>query len=161
MTPESRAQAVVNQFDGCAGCAHPEISVGAIAAAIREATAPLEARTQELEAGFDLRWEADQRAVKMWHDAGGDKLEWPDHADLVVWLLGRIDELEATLEDEEASHQETLELWKTARSRADALEARVRELEAEVARLKRGVPLHDFEQGCREYQAKLFGKETP
>lgn len=38
-----------------------------------------------------LRWNADMRAIKRWHDAGGDELTWPDHADLVVWLLERLE----------------------------------------------------------------------
>jgi len=45
-------------------------------------------RTNEgLQLTFDLRWKADQRAIKRWQDATGKKLTWPDHADLVVWLL--------------------------------------------------------------------------
>jgi hypothetical protein len=39
------------------------------------------------QASFDLRWKADMRAIDRWHDAGGHRLTWPDHADLVVWLL--------------------------------------------------------------------------
>lgn len=52
MAPDERACAVLREFDGCAGCVPPEISVSAIAAAIREATAPLEARIAELEAAL-------------------------------------------------------------------------------------------------------------
>lgn len=45
-------------------------------------------RTNEgLQLTFDLRWKADQRAIKRWQDATGKKLTWPDHADLVVWIL--------------------------------------------------------------------------
>lgn len=50
----------------------------------------------ELEATFDLRYKADMRAIERWQKATGKELTWPDHADLVVWLLGQIDELEAT-----------------------------------------------------------------
>ncbi len=39
---------------------------------------------------FNLRWKADMRAIKMWRAATGRTLEWPDHADLVVWLLQQI-----------------------------------------------------------------------
>lgn len=44
---------------------------------------------------FDLRWKADQRAIKRWQAAGpGRDLTWPDHADLVVWLLERLEAAE-------------------------------------------------------------------
>jgi hypothetical protein len=39
---------------------------------------------------FDLRWKADMRAMSRWRKAHpGNELVWPDHADLVVWLLDR------------------------------------------------------------------------
>lgn len=45
-------------------------------------------RIQELERYFDLRRSADMRAIKRWQAAGPNReLTWPDHADLVVWLL--------------------------------------------------------------------------
>lgn len=47
----------------------------------------------ELQATFDLRWEADMRALRRWHDAGNDPLVWPDHADLTVWLMEQNDRL--------------------------------------------------------------------
>jgi hypothetical protein len=48
------------------------------------------AEIAEHDHSFELRWKADMRAIKMWHEAGGDELTWPDHADLVVWLLERM-----------------------------------------------------------------------
>ena len=50
------------------------------------------ARVIELEATFNMRWRADRRAIKMWHDSGGDELTMPDHADLCVWLLSQLAE---------------------------------------------------------------------
>ena len=49
-------------------------------------------RTNEgLQLTFDLRWKADQRAIKRWQTAHpGTDLTWPDHADLVVWLMDQI-----------------------------------------------------------------------
>lgn len=48
----------------------------------------------ELQRTFDLRWKADMRAIKMWQAAHpGNDLVWPDHADLVVWLLEQLDKL--------------------------------------------------------------------
>jgi hypothetical protein len=41
----------------------------------------------DLQACFNLRWEADMRAIKRWKDAHPEKpLTWPDHVDLVTWL---------------------------------------------------------------------------
>jgi len=48
-------------------------------------------RTNEgLQLTFDLRWKADRRAIKRWQAAHpGNDLTWPDHADMVVWLMER------------------------------------------------------------------------
>jgi len=48
-------------------------------------------RTNEgLQLTFDLRWQADRRAIKRWQAAHpGNDLTWPDHADMVVWLMER------------------------------------------------------------------------
>jgi len=49
-------------------------------------------RIEELEATFDLRWKADMRAIKRWQEAHpGNDLTWPDHADMVVWMLDQMD----------------------------------------------------------------------
>lgn len=50
----------------------------------------LETKIQEHEQSFNLRWQADIRAIKAWHAAGGDELTWPDHANLCVWLMGEL-----------------------------------------------------------------------
>ena len=44
------------------------------------------------EQNFDLRWEADMRAIKRWQSVDPEKrkLTWPDHTDLCVWLLDQI-----------------------------------------------------------------------
>ena len=50
---------------------------------------------EELRATFDLRWKADMRAIKRWQAAHpGNELTWPDHADMVVWLLGEVERLQ-------------------------------------------------------------------
>jgi hypothetical protein len=47
----------------------------------------------EMTATFNLRWEADMRAIKRWQAAyPGNELVWPDHADLVVWLMEQLAE---------------------------------------------------------------------
>ena len=46
----------------------------------------------EQEASFQLRWDADQRAIKRWQEAHpGNENVWPDHADLCVWLLEQLE----------------------------------------------------------------------
>jgi len=48
-------------------------------------------RIAELERLFDRRWDADMRAIKMWQAAHpGNDLVWPDHAEMVVWLLEQL-----------------------------------------------------------------------
>lgn len=48
----------------------------------------------DLQRTFDLRWNADRRAIKRWQEANpGREHVWPDHADLVVWLMDRHDEV--------------------------------------------------------------------
>jgi hypothetical protein len=46
----------------------------------------------ELQHTFDLRWKASMRAIKLWQKKTGRKLVWPDHCDMVVWLLEQLDE---------------------------------------------------------------------
>lgn len=41
---------------------------------------------------FDIRWKADMRAIKHWQKAHpGKENIWPDHADMVVWLLDQLE----------------------------------------------------------------------
>lgn len=48
--------------------------------------------SDELEALFDMQWEADQRAVKRWRAAHPDNdMVLPDRADMVVWLMEQLD----------------------------------------------------------------------
>jgi hypothetical protein len=60
--------------------------------AAADAVDPVRARVAELERTFDLRWHADMRAIKRWQAAApGRDQTWPDHADLVVWLLEQLE----------------------------------------------------------------------
>ena len=50
---------------------------------------------KELHYTFDLRWEADMRAIKQWREANpGNEDVFPDHTDLCVWLMGQMKGLE-------------------------------------------------------------------
>lgn len=53
----------------------------------------------ELQQSFQLRWEADRRAIRRWHDEGGDELTWPDHVDLQIWLLEQLNARESEVAD--------------------------------------------------------------
>lgn len=57
----------------------------------------LRGERDELRASFDLRWKADMRAIRLRREQSqdDDNLTWPDHADLVVWLLAERDRLAA------------------------------------------------------------------
>jgi len=58
---------------------------------------PLLSKIAELKATFNIRWQADMRAIKQWQRAHpGNDLVWPDHADLVVWLTEGYADLVAT-----------------------------------------------------------------
>lgn len=59
----------------------------------------LHARLEERQQSFDLRWKASMRAIKRWQAATGKELQWPDHADLCVWLLERIEEREGLVRE--------------------------------------------------------------
>jgi hypothetical protein len=69
----------------------PEEPIRAWEDALEEHGAALLAMAEEcieLQATFDLRWKADMRAIKRWQEAHPDRKNvWPDHADMVVWLL--------------------------------------------------------------------------
>lgn len=46
-------------------------------------------RAVDLQRMFNIRWDAQMRGIKRWQEAHpGNELVWPDHADLIFWLLG-------------------------------------------------------------------------
>lgn len=79
---------------------------------VRDQRAAAIAERDDLQRTFDLRWAADQRAIKRWQAAHpGKELVWPDHADMVVWLLGRldvIDEARDAIHGFQAAHERSL-----------------------------------------------------
>jgi len=49
----------------------------------------------DYEASFELRWNADMRAIARWREAHpGNDLVMPDHADLCVWLIEQLERKE-------------------------------------------------------------------
>ena len=96
-------------------------------------------RIEQLEQTFDLRWSADMRAIEIWRkDNPGNELVMPDHTDLCVWCLNRIEELEFEVErltkvtssdaDWLASYHKWCEMNGFAPSSSDLIAA-IRELE--------------------------------
>jgi Lar family restriction alleviation protein len=80
--------------------------------------AKVTAERDELQRSFDMKWEADQRAIKRWQEAHpGNDLVWPDSADLTVWALTRATTAEARLKVLEALIDEggSLRLMRAAR----------------------------------------------
>lgn len=58
----------------------------------------------EFEAVFDLRWQADMRAIKRWQkEHPGHDLIWPDHVDLVVWLMEQLDGMRKVMDGHDAA----------------------------------------------------------
>lgn len=110
----------------------------------------MEREAEEHDHSFELRWKADQRAIKRWHAAGGDELTWPDHADLVIWLLERLDKIE------EIAVREMAQPWSDTAALveiASIAEGRPMEPETETQRLicrpcKRGQHEHG-EANCQ------------
>ena len=81
-------------------------------------------RADQLQATFDLSWKADMRAIKRWQaDNPGNDLVWPDRADLVVYLLEKMDALQKAVERFEVDLKKTEAenaLWRAnARDKAE------------------------------------------
>lgn len=52
------------------------------------------AEVAELQANFELRWQADRRAIAAWQAAHPESPHvWPDHADMCCWLMGEVERL--------------------------------------------------------------------
>lgn len=67
---------------------------------LRARLAAVEQERDKLQRTFDLMWDADQRAIKRWQEAGeGRELTWPDRSKLTEWLLT---ERDAALADAKA-----------------------------------------------------------
>ena len=62
--------------------------------------AALEAELSERDRSFDLRWNADMRAIERWRAErpAERELTMPDHADLCVWLLEKLSTVESKLD---------------------------------------------------------------
>lgn len=58
----------------------------------------LEDQIKEYEHSFDLQYDASMRGIKMWQEATGRDMVWPDKAELTAWLIEKLDEKEKTLQ---------------------------------------------------------------
>jgi hypothetical protein len=63
--------------------------------------AALEQEAQEHRHSFEIRWKADMRAIERWQkEKPGRDLMWPDHTDLLVWLMHELHQAERPVFDE-------------------------------------------------------------
>src|SRR5688500_5957327 len=66
------------------------------AARFKEDRDYLDEEIADLRRTFELMWDADQRAIKVWQNAHpGSEMVWPDRSKLTLWLLERYDNLVA------------------------------------------------------------------
>jgi len=92
MTAEDEA---AGEAGPCARCRDYEREPGDYVEDAIEAEGKVAELTKELaerDASFELRWSADMRAIARWREESPVErdLFWPDHADMVVWLLGQL-----------------------------------------------------------------------
>ena len=68
-----------------------------------------ETRTElsEMNQSFELRWQADLRAIERWQKATGKTMTWPDCADLSVWLMDRLEAAEEKIAEASAALKES------------------------------------------------------
>lgn len=58
-------------------------------------TLAMRGERDELQATFDMQWEADKRGIKKWQGLHPERnLTWPDRANFVVWLLHKLEAAE-------------------------------------------------------------------
>ncbi len=74
----------------------------------------------ELRETFELRWAADQRAIARWRETTGKEDIWPDHADLVCYLLARLEAAEEEMSTEAVESQAPREWGSDDKVRATA-----------------------------------------
>ncbi|MHC4736478.1 MAG: hypothetical protein ACYTDW_18765 [Planctomycetota bacterium] len=55
--------------------------------------ARLEKEVEEWEASFDLYHAASMRGIKMWQEATGKDMVWPDQGELTAWLIEKLDKI--------------------------------------------------------------------
>lgn len=93
MTAEPRDDASVIAADlqsTCAGCDHWKLA--------SEAATKISQMLAEERLLTDLRWEADKRGIDLWQQSTGKTRIWPDHADLVCYLIDRLDRAEQIID---------------------------------------------------------------
>ena len=70
---------------------------------VDEAADALEAQAEriaEQDSVLEMKWAAEDRAIKAWQEKTGERMTWPDQAKLVEWLMGELDAARAKLNGE-------------------------------------------------------------
>lgn len=52
-----------------------------------------EGELDELRHTFDLQWRASMRATRMWQEQTNQRSIWPDSANLMMWLMSKLDQI--------------------------------------------------------------------
>jgi hypothetical protein len=87
---------------------------------------------------FDLRWKADQRAIQRWQEAHpGNDLTWPDHADMVVWLLEEDAKLRSEVARLKAREDDAADQIRQYNEIIGKLRARVNDAQYALQRIER------------------------
>jgi hypothetical protein len=61
----------------------------------------LRARIAEQDYVLEMKWRAEDRAIKAWQEKTGEHLTWPDQAKLVEWLMDELHAARAALNGEQ------------------------------------------------------------
>lgn len=104
-----------------------------IIADYKQRIAELEGEIAEQQSSFELRWDADMRAIQQWQEATGKELQLPNHTDLCVWLMRQLDNAQAEL-------ARLRDAWRISDANLtgdlEMSAEKIRKLEAELARLR-------------------------
>ena len=69
----------------------------------QEAADALEAQAEriaEQDYVLEMKWRAEERAIRAWQEKTGERMTWPDQAKLVEWLMDELDAARAALKGE-------------------------------------------------------------
>jgi hypothetical protein len=105
----------------------------------------LKDQVDELELLFDIRWRADRIAIKRWQKETGEDMKWPDHADMVVWLLNKLSKIQQKvkrlerqpkLKELESQLKATVEVYTNTVEASDKLFVENRQLKTDLEEVK-------------------------
>jgi len=124
----------VDDPENCAAYIRKRTQYPQIIINLRAGNERLRGELADMQATFDLSYNANLRGIKLWQDANpGNELVWPDQAKLVEWLLGEL---------AQAKREHAGSLVKEVQDHIDELavaERRAEAAESQVERLKQAL----------------------